>query len=671
MDPNRLRSSIDLAARALQTNDPALLEQALRQSGLDEARFLRLLDAYAETGKIPDVRPIGGALSALTRGAYLGFGDEIAGGIDKLLGAPGSYGANVDLRRLAQEIYQRENPGTSAFLNLAGAAANPIGRLLPGQARGAVMEGARQGMLAGAVAGAGEADTPSLLERASQGSFGGLLGGGVGAGVGGALRAGGAALNRARSSPEDLAREQLLARLGGLEAAETQAALSEAMRRAQAAPGNAPIMPLDVLGEPGRRAARGAMAIDPKVDETIRAALLQRNQQQAGRVLGQIEQGLGVSGADTRAAAEQLSAARAAEAARAYPQLFQQYPEIDDAFVMELLRTRPSLRDAQQAAARLMAERTGRQPAPMYDEAGNLTDPPSLEQLDYIRRAVADRVQTPPSNSRSLPAAERAATIETLKSLTGRLDEVAPEYPQVRAQYAEQSDLLRAIEAGREFYRYGSADELAQVLNSLDGPQREFFRAGAAEAIRNAIRARPSGQYGGNARNTLQDIVGSPDLEDRVRVLFPDEASFRRFMRGLQVEGDMVTSSRRILGGSNTADKLTDVEQARDFSGLFADVLTDPTGGLQRAAVQNVAGRLGNALRRAGTGSRTRNAMGEILTRQGRQPTAQEIAQLMAARERALQRALIERRVLRGGTRAAGALVGPPAAQSLLDLLGG
>lgn len=647
------RQAFDDALAAIQANDPMRLELAYKASGLREDQFVQALQAYQSTHRVPEPGPG----TAVASGAAFNFSDELGGAADAMLGAR-SYEQGRDMRRLEQDIYAEQSPGASLAGNLAG------GMLTggPGAARAAIQQGgkaliksaAKYGAAGGALAGAGAGG--SVGERLMGAGIGGVAGGTLGAAVPAAGVAAAGLSRRLFGDPERVAAEQILAALmkteGGVKGARMKAAANRDPDK--------PMSVMDVGGEPVRRLARGAAAGDAEVDQGVRGFLNQRARGQMDRVENDLRKGLGAP-KNAAEELERLSGERAGEASQAFGDAFAALREVDDPQLIGMLASRPSFRNAWAAAQRLVQEREGQAFPPLFSETGEIIRKPSLQELHYVKMALSDRLRRPPTAARGFVGAERAAVTGNVEEMLGRMDQASPAYAQARQQYADKSSLIDATEAGREFFRFPSAEQLQAATRTMGAPELEMFRAGAFDAIRTAMRQRASGEFGGNARNQLDTILGTPDLEARMRAIFPGEKAYAQFMDAMRREAEMVITNRRVLGGSNTADKLADVKGARDLGSLFAAVLVDPVSTAKWGAARAAGGAIASRVKRS---PRQTEALSRQLTTPGREATLKYLRQLQMQQMAAQQRALIQQRVMSGA--AAG---GQPAAYNSLDMI--
>jgi len=130
-------------------------------------------------------------------------------------------------------------------------------------------------------------------------------------------------------------------------------------------------------------------------------------------------------------------------------------------------------------------------------------------------------------------------------------------------RYGDESSQIEALELGRRVFRNAddpSADGMsAEVLRGrfadMSDTAKDMFRKGIAEAI--VARARTSrGEVG-----AMRDLLRTQEFGDRVRLAFPDEQAFTRFMNAAEAEVAMANAGQGIIGNSSTARRLATMQR--------------------------------------------------------------------------------------------------------------
>jgi hypothetical protein len=132
-----------------------------------------------------------------------------------------------------------------------------------------------------------------------------------------------------------------------------------------------------------------------------------------------------------------------------------------------------------------------------------------------------------------------------------------PAYRRALDNYAGESALAGAAEDGFERALTMHTEEIAQTIRGLaTAGERDMWRLGAARAMAGKIR------QGNVTRDRTENIFGSPDIQLRLRAIFPDRQSHREFQRRLVLEAKMSDSRKAVQGNSTTAKQLTQAEEA-------------------------------------------------------------------------------------------------------------
>lgn len=121
-------------------------------------------------------------------------------------------------------------------------------------------------------------------------------------------------------------------------------------------------------------------------------------------------------------------------------------------------------------------------------------------------------------------------------------------------RYGDDSSQIEALELGRSVLRNVddarpdgvSAEVLRKQVSEMSDTAKEMFTKGVGEAV--IARARTS--KGGVG--AMRDILRSPELADRVRVAFPDEQAFTRFLNNAEFAAGTANTANSIIGNSRT-----------------------------------------------------------------------------------------------------------------------
>ena len=191
---------------------------------------------------------------------------------------------------------------------------------------------------------------------------------------------------------------------------------------------------------------------------------------------------------------------------------------------------------------------------PDLKESGNVFD---LKTIDRIKRGIDAEI-----NYSKLPTSGLEKTeVDSIKNLRSvfmkTVDEQAPiEYKQARQAFAGQSEILDAIENGKNFFDI-DARQLKQIYNKLSPSEKDGFSVGAYDAIRTKI------QTGADGVDMVRRTFGSTEKRDQIKELIGADA-FDTLNKQLTREKAIRSTDIQITGGSPTQRR---TEAAKEFEG--------------------------------------------------------------------------------------------------------
>lgn len=462
-----------------------------------------------------------------------------------------------DINQENQAQYEQERP-VSSFLGqaLGGFALAPTRVAGAGQAfmRPGISQGYRQAAGAGAAYGAAEGN--SVQERLGMGALGagagvataGLLDAGIGGIAGLARRIGG------ESGPALSAPERRLSQTLGRVARESNTLTADEFL-AQIPDGG---LPLDIDAPLMEGVVRAAAQTPGPARQAIRETATSRRAEASNRFRSGIEESLGGSGNYFATLDQNIQARRNASREVLDVIADQTYRPGDNA--VRALRS-DFARNALRERATLLAN----DPTPEAPfEAARIQR--IIQQLDDpVTPQIEMDVATAQDVSRAIREASDAAWRSNeggRGSVLGRIGqairddarESVPAYRQWLARYGEDSDNIQALELGRRALQSlndsrpdgTSAEVLRRQFNELSDVGKDMFRKGVGEAL--VAQARATGDF-----QTMRRILRSDEMADRIKVAFPDEQSYTRFLNGIEAEVAMANRDNMILGGSPTA----------------------------------------------------------------------------------------------------------------------
>jgi hypothetical protein len=548
--------------------------------------------------------PVAAATTARTAGALGTIASRLAGNTAARVGAGATAGAATGVG-----INDQIDEGTvrdAALLGTLGAVsagqAPRVARLLANP----YGKGAAVGAVEGGIAGAGGAEPDSRLN-------GGTVGAAIGAPMGAAVPAG---VQGGRSAWRWLSERMYPS------PATIERGAADRINRALT---EANMQPSDI---PTRLAADRAMNVpsvvanvDPALVDLaetvaqrsgpsgrrVEATLGDQREGARERVYGQVREGLNTRG-DAYADENALVSTMRARAEPAYREAYR-VGEVFDPQITSLLEL-PQYRNAWSTARRLAAEDasaaqarairtgsafdpeeyrlreiyrvTGRNPDTGEDIVELAQTVPDVRTLDYMKRALDAQINTGFSSPDAVARASAASMRDLRDALRDRTKELVPEYRRAVDEYRGDVEVVNALRTGMNDFNRLDHEEVAKLFNSMNGPEREAFRTGAARNIYSTIM-NPSGNF-----NSAQRLIGSPETRQKLEAMFDTPAQYSLFQAALEREAQLFQQSNRILGGSPTARRTQARErfdEGPDVGAAAADAVTGGWG----ASLANMA----------------------------------------------------------------------------------
>lgn len=294
----------------------------------------------------------------------------------------------------------------------------------------------------------------------------------------------------------------------------------------------------------------------------------------------------------------------------------------------------PQLRQAAQNALASPDQATYEMGANIMRLADTLRDNPAAATLDVrtaqdVSKALLDMAS---DAFRSGNGSSGTALGGIGRALRNNAREAVPEYGNWLARYGDESSQIEALELGRRVFRNAddpaadgmSAEVLRGQFAEMSDTAKDMFRKGIAEAI--VARTRTSrGEVG-----AMRDLLRTQEFGDRVRLAFPDEQAFTRFMNAAEAEVAMANAGQGIIGNSSTARRQATMQR---LGGQPEQKAADTLGSITWTGAPLVAGRA--AIRAGGRAMGRRNSvlendsLNEML---GRAVSQEDVLRLMLQR---------------------------------------
>ena len=559
------------------------------------------------------------ARMAVGQGAALGFGDEIEAGLRTGFGLLGDYDETVKDVRDQIKGFRDENPATALAAEIGGglltggvggarAAGTALGRKAISKF-GAPAFAAGIGAGEGAIAGIGAGETAG--ERAVGGAIGGTIGGVAGAAVPALVGAGKGVVNRVRSGVSEKAAQDT-ADIKAIQALEEAGTSPEAVQQAldeTAAMGVTDAMIPDVAGEATRRLARGATTIAGDGSDVAVKALDERAANLGDEIANDVGTVL-AGGKSATEALDEIATRQALNAGGDYDAAFNAngrpvtVPVTDE---VKRLFSLPAFDEAVEQARNLAKFDGVDLPSADQIIKDQKLDDISLKEMHYIKMGLDEvmglgkRGQSKTSIGRGVERGLKGARAQFIDII----DEASPKvdgesaYKTARNKFAGDARLREAVEDGEGFFRM-KPDELEAKVSKMSDSEKEAFRIGVAQAVRNSVDSTADMADAG------RKIFGNKKQRKLLRASFPDDESFDAFEKRMKARTEQVktrnTASPR--SGSQTELRRQDAGNLTEAADAVSSMLMGNPLPAARGLVGRVtdrattAGKVGSALSR-------------------------------------------------------------------------
>jgi hypothetical protein len=524
-----------------------------------------------------------GAVGEYVDAAMLGGADETLAGI-RSLHPDLTFSGELSRLEQARRDYQADNPTAETVGTAAGVVANPLnllggefialGRTAPARIGRAVTSGAATGGVTGVASTEGGSE-----ERA--------IGGGVGTGIGGILglfgqpgaevaglglkktgEGAGAIINTLRNQSQaaqnpQMQADRLLARAflqDQLQLGHGPAPLPNAQ------PGQGLI---NMGGENVQKLGR-LSTVAPGAPRQKAADFFEA--QSAGAPDRAADSLKGLSSKGYYGTLEALDKSREAAAAPLYQAAREKGAAgVWNDHLSEIIK-RPALSKAWAKAQDIAANRGDELPQIFeMDASGKIIgvkQVPDLKAWDYIKRGIDDVIADNKNPTTGKIETDAGRSVVALKrEMLDELDALIPEYKAARDAYSGPSHSIEMVEKGRDYWRAkGDPADSIREFKDLSAADKEYVRIGI---VRDAIKD------AGNTADTgsvYLKLVGTPNKRALLQTVFPDEASFKKFIEQMHAEKKMLAANRSTIGGSPTSR--IDAEKADAAMQGASDVLS-------------------------------------------------------------------------------------------------
>jgi hypothetical protein len=510
-----------------------------------------------------------GMLETALRGFGAGF---TYGGLDEATAAAqaalGRMPYEESMRRQAaeREAMRRANPVTYAVSELGGALASPSPfTKVPAvtSALGKLAVQAGMGGVTGGVQGALEAQPG---QRGSGAAGGAAMGAVAGPAVGAAVdfARGGTALMRRAFRPDEprIASQEVLAamREGGM--------TGEGLRQQILTGRPGEIRPLGMMmGQSGQMAAERAAIGGGAAGDITREASQDILSGSGGRVMNIVNEMTGGNRQFTQDILEKYNKLRNENASKLYGEA-RAVGIVQDDDIVNTIASDPLLKRLYKNAEANAKRQENMALPKLFDEKGNLIANayPSVAALDYLLRAVRAKKDQ----------AFRSSDVNAsgIKALFDRLDaqvkNAVPEYAAARSRFAEDSDLIKMSNLGKQFINMSQSDR-AVAIRKLDPDQLNVVRDTARDALYNRLATMDDAGMaraltGSKQNRDLLDFLAvSPEAAAQAALRIKQERQLQEFARNINPNiGSRTARTTAAAGGG--VDQLARTEQATQLA---------------------------------------------------------------------------------------------------------
>lgn len=549
MDP--LERLLFLAHKAIGHQvDPLDVDAYVQKHSNGQFKDLASLEDAVKAKDNPAPGMAEGLARSATKGLTFGFNDEIAGAIDKLFG--GDYTATRDAERQADAAFRGQHPaiatgseiagGLLPLLASGGASAPVSGAATAAEATPSIATlaraGAATGALAGAVSGAGNSEAPTLPGVLKDAGVSGAVGGVGGAVLGAAQRP----LASASMGVLHTLQDWLNPVAAGLRRANTQlgkiapADLAQQIGEMEAVrPGQGMVADASpVMG----RALRAAANVSPEVQDAASKSLAARQSGAGERLANDLVDQAGVpelNGVEVKDAMTNIVGHGKAFNKKLYSPLESMYPAVvpnESSMPLFELLTDPRVE-------KIYSDVVG---------PGARSSSPGFKDLQQVLIRLKDEAGSAFASGKGGAGGEYK---DLARQFADAMEHAMPGFRAANRGYASGQAALEGFDAGTKALSVDSRIIPRQIalLEKRGGREAaDAYRMGMLDDLAQQMRAAATNRDAA-ARYTNM----GPEIESRLSNAFPDQRSFRAFLRRANVEEMFAQTQRAVAGNSTTA----------------------------------------------------------------------------------------------------------------------
>lgn len=236
----------------------------------------------------------------------------------------------------------------------------------------------------------------------------------------------------------------------------------------------------------------------------------------------------------------------------------------------------------------------------------------SIETLHQAKMAIDDLMT---GEARSSMGNVAKAKVKDYQNQIVTAIENSPggeQYQQGRLGTAGQWRLSEALDTGRDFLSRATArsnNDMQRVLQDMRPEELNAVRTGAAQALKETIGSTK------RSGDVTEKLMNKPALEERVRMVFGDDATFQKYIGTLDNEKQFYNTYAEVKKGSPTAARLAAQEDAGVPAGIVADAARAALNPSPIGIANSVLNFVGNRGRQLTMPEPVRNRIAEILVK--------------------------------------------------------
>lgn len=186
---------------------------------------------------------------------------------------------------------------------------------------------------------------------------------------------------------------------------------------------------------------------------------------------------------------------------------------------------------------------------------------PTWQTLDYMKRGidqVVEQYRNPITGKLDLDTYGRVADI-TRTAFVGTMRDLNPSYAKALNAWSGPSRSMDALQVGADALKR-SPEQNAARLAEMSANDVEFARLGIGQTLRDIVNKR--GPLAAEFDRVAGTQYGSKSTRDQLRPFFQSEDAYKKFVDSVTAETTMARTSNKILGGSQTAERLAEDESS-------------------------------------------------------------------------------------------------------------